>query len=111
MTSKTEISIAKDFSLFPAGRYVTDGPTSGQVFRETRLVPALSKSAVVHVDLDATEGYGSSFLEEAFGGLIRSHGFRLADLNKRLVFKSDEDPSVLEEIADYMKRADAKVAT
>ena len=110
MTSMTEISIARDFSLYPAGRYLADGLASGQVFREKILIPFLAKADVINIDLDGTEGYGSSFLEEAFGGLIRDHGYRLADLTRRVVFKSDEDPSIPEEILDYMKRADAKVS-
>jgi hypothetical protein len=107
MTSMTEISIAECFSLVPAGRYTSDGPFSGQVFRESILLPALSQYELVRIDLDGTEGYGSSFLEEAFGGLVRIHGFRYAELKKRLTFKSDEDPSVTEEIDDYLNRADA----
>jgi len=111
MTSKTDISIAHKFSKFPAGRYLSDGSTSGQAFRESILVPALSKEGDVQVDLDGTEGYGSSFLEEAFGGLIRVHGFKLEDLDRRLSFKSEEDPSLLIEIQDYLTRAAALVST
>ena len=59
------------------------------------------------IDLDGTEGYGSSFLEEAFGGLIRDDGFRVASLKERLTFKSDEDPSIPEEIDDYLMKADS----
>lgn len=77
------ISIAKDFSPTPAGRYSTDGPKSGEHFRELLLVPALAQQADVTVDLDGTLGYGSSFLEEAFGGLIRK-GLRYEDLRRRL---------------------------
>lgn len=65
----TEINIARDFSKVPVGRYYTDGPNSGQRFREEFLVPNLKKGDVV-VILDGTEGYPSSFIEEAFGGLL-----------------------------------------
>lgn len=78
------ISIANDFSPFAAGRYTTDGPYSGQRFREEVLVPALRRGEDVVVDLDGTLGLGSSFLDEAFGGLIRAAGFRLADLRNKL---------------------------
>lgn len=86
MTSKT-ISIASDFSPFPAGRYRTDGPFPGEVFREDILAPALRQHGEVTVDLDGTNGFGSSFLEEAFGGLVRK-GFSLDLLKKRLHIKS-----------------------
>lgn len=70
------ISIAKDFSEFPAGREPDDGPNSGQRFRDEILAPKLTSAGpedYVEVDLDGTMGYGSSFLEEAFGGLVRAY--------------------------------------
>jgi hypothetical protein len=59
----------------PGGRYVSDGLFSGEWFREEVLRPAVSHAIEsgekVRVDLDGAPGYGSSFLEEAFGGLVR----------------------------------------
>lgn len=81
------INIAKDFSPYAAGRYEKDGPYSGQKFRDSVLVPALRNGGTVTVDLDGTLGLGSSFLEETFGGLIRSAGFRYAELKEHLVVK------------------------
>lgn len=81
------ISIAKDFSSSPAARYRHEGPNSGQRFREEFLEPALREGGMVEVDLDGVVGYGSSFLEEAFGGLVRV-GFRFAELKHRLKIKS-----------------------
>jgi|TARA_E500000318_G_C3555438_1_gene210881 hypothetical protein len=65
------IRIAKDFSRFPSGRVVADGPNSGQRFRDDLLVPALKEFDIVEVVLDGVKGYPSSFTEEAFGGLVR----------------------------------------
>ncbi|HGM6931351.1 TPA: STAS-like domain-containing protein [Stenotrophomonas maltophilia] len=65
------IDIAKDFSPVPAGRHVSDGDYSGEFFRTSILRPALDEFSSVEVILDNTEGFGSSFLEEAFGGLVR----------------------------------------
>jgi hypothetical protein len=73
------IIIATDFSKYPGPRYEDDGPNSGEEFRKRVLVPALQsvreRGGIVTVVLDGVAGYGSSFLEEAFGGLVRS-GFR-----------------------------------
>lgn len=69
------IDISRDFSRVPAGRHKMDSDHSGEVFRDALLAPALRKYEHVKVVLDDTEGFGSSFLEEAFGGLIRYCGF------------------------------------
>lgn len=86
--NKKLISISKDFSETPGGRHKSDGPYTGEVFREKLLYPALQKFDMVEVDLDGTLGYGSSFLEEAFGGLIRVKGMTLHELNNKLTIKS-----------------------
>ena len=95
------INIAEQFTRFPAGRYRSDGPYSGQRFREDLLVPALREFAPVAVQLDGTMGYGSSFLEEAFGGLIRTESFEPKDLQKRIKLES-RDASLINEIEEYL---------
>lgn len=105
MMKITKVSVAKDFSTVPIGRYYADGPVSGQAFRERLLVPALERQESVEVDFDGVEGYGSSFLEEAFGGLIREHGFSPAGLLDRLSFISTEDPSIVDEVKAYIAEA------
>lgn len=85
----TTLNIAKDFSRSPAGRFITDGPFSGEAFRENLLRPALANNAKVEVDLNGSLGFGSSFLEEAFGGLVRKCGFTAIDLGQRLIIRSD----------------------
>lgn len=90
MTAKAKISVAEDFSPFPAGRFRDDGPFPGEVFRDEKLIPALNGNDEVIVNLDGTAGYGSSFLEEAFGGLIRC-GFTKGDLEKRLKIESSRE--------------------
>jgi STAS-like domain of unknown function (DUF4325) len=98
-----QISVAQDFSPSPAGRYRSDGTFSGEAFREDLLVPALKESEQIVIDLDGTSGYGSSFLEEAFGGAVRS-GFSEADLVSKVRFKSSR-PSYEVRIWKYIKQA------
>ena len=82
------ISIAKDFSPTPAGRYRSDGPFPGEKFRDDLLLPALRKDTEpVTVELDGTAGFGSSFLEEAFGGLVRC-GINPTTLRLRLTINT-----------------------
>ncbi|MFH2077416.1 MAG: STAS-like domain-containing protein [Pseudomonadota bacterium] len=73
MSSKTVINIGRAYTRFPLGRKKQHGKGSGEEFRELFLLPALQgESPTVVIELDDTLGYGSSFLEEAFGGLVRA---------------------------------------
>ena len=101
--SSAHISIARDYSSVPAGRFKEDGPFSGQRFREEMLLPALRSATTVTVDLDGVEGYGSSFLEEAFGGLVRVDGFTDTELRNRLLIQTN-DPAWLQEVWTYIDR-------
>lgn len=108
------INIRKDFSRYPAGRYLADGPYNGEKFREELLIPALSeaisKGEKIKIELDGVRGYNSSFLEEAFGGLVRYGKFASTqDLPERLEFVST-DKSLIEEIRGYMEEAAPAVA-
>lgn len=83
-TSMT-ISIARDFSDVPWGRYPADGDACGQNFREKHLLPALRKDReAVVVNLDGLAGVAASFLDEAFGGLIRESRVPASTLRARL---------------------------
>ena len=82
-----KISIAKDFSDTPVGRYPSDGKYNGESFREDYLVPALRAEDRVTVNIDDAEGYGSSFLDEAFGGLIRKGHFTVAQIEAKLTIE------------------------
>lgn len=107
MNGRTEkIHIARAFSRFPAGRFLSDGPATGERFREEFLMPALARSEAVEVYLDGVLGYGSSFLEEAFGGLVRLHGFSETELRRRLSFVAYDD-TLTNEIWGYISRAKA----
>lgn len=107
-TTKT-INVAKDFNPEPIGRYPEDGDFNGQRFRTEYLVPALAAASKVIVDFDGTEGYGSSFLEEAFGGLVRKERFHSEELHRRLKVQSTEDDTVIEEVWQYIDTASPAV--
>ena len=104
------IDIGKDFSDTPWGRYDEDGPYNGTAFRNRHLIPALSSGDIVEVRIDTVEGYGSSFLEEAFGGLIREgHFTRETVLQKlRILCEDDDFNSYVLLINKYIKEARPK---
>ncbi|WP_345865123.1 STAS-like domain-containing protein [Shewanella algae] len=105
-----KIVIVTDFHPQPYGRYRTDGPgcekTSGEVFRETILAPALRQHSKVEVDLTGYNRYGRSFLDEAFGGLIREEGFTKDDLDLKLVLIHSSVQSILKVIQDRIEAAE-----
>ena len=96
------IKVAEEFSRYPAGRFTQDGPYSGEAFRRRFLEPALRSAEQIVVDMDGARGYGSSFLEEAFGGLVR------VGLPKELVRQIEiraTNQSLRAEIYDYIEKA------
>ena len=101
------IKISKDFSNTPGGRYVSEGPNSGEAFRKEVLIDifnqAKEKNEKIFIDLDDLYGSPTSFLEESFGGLVRE----LNDVNivNIFEFKSDDRPKLIEKIIDYMRNA------
>ena len=107
MTKNDSISIAKDFSTVPAGRFLSDGPNSGERFRNDFLAPALRAKDKVTVIIDGVEGYGSSFLEECFGGLVRELKFNKAELKNKLEIKYDapEFKMYADMILEYIEQA------
>lgn len=103
------IKISEEYTNEPAGRYYSDGKFSGERFRKEFLVDALNTYEKVIVDFDGTEGTGSSFLEEAFGGLVHELGFASTKLHEQLELISNEDGSVINEVWSYIDNATPKV--
>lgn len=99
------INIANEFSKVPYGRYPDDGDYSGERFRNEYLVPSLNDYDKVIIELDGARGYGSSFLDEAFGGLIREKIISKSDLLDKLEIRSKYESYKLE-IDSYISDAD-----
>ncbi|MCT8631654.1 DUF4325 domain-containing protein [Glaesserella parasuis] len=95
----------RDFTLFPGPRYIKLGEYSGEWFREEILIPSIKIDSDIIIDLDGVAGYGSSFLEEAFGGSVRKGVDTeiLFNIINKLV--SNDDPDLVEEIRDYVNDA------
>lgn len=96
------IDLAKEFSRFPFGRYRKDGEKSSEAFRDDILIPNLESYDLVIVNLGGTNYYGSTFLEETFGGLVRK-GFTKDELEKKLEVMHENLPSIQEEAWMYIK--------
>lgn len=88
----TDIFIAKEFSEFPVGRFDEDGDFNGTKFRRQILLPkllsAIRDDKLLTVHMDGLKSCGSSFLESAFGGLVREDGVAKSKIKRHLVIKS-----------------------
>jgi len=83
------INVAKEFSRTPFGRDKDDGPNNGTRFRQEKLVPELRKvegrDSVLTIDFNGISlVIGSSFFEEAFGGLVRLESYKKDELLRKI---------------------------
>lgn len=107
MTTIKTIHVTTDFNSSPKGRYEREGFLwSGTRFRTQWLHPALLDNDKVIVDLNGYNRYGRSFLDEAFGGLIREHGFTKVELDTKLEYIHDLLPSLIEIIDERIDDAE-----
>ena len=105
------INICKDFSDTPGGRYRNEGMFSGEEFRETILLPAYEKientSEKLEINFDDCFGFATSFLEEAFGGLVREH--HKMNTLKRFIIISNDDETIPDLIEKYITAAEEEL--
>ena len=89
-----KLVIADQFSKVPGARLRRDGSYSAEEFRSDFLIPAfrsaINDNTELEVLLDGTAGYGSSFLEETFGGLVRSAMFSPEQIRAHLRIVSND---------------------
>lgn len=101
------INVAKDFTEEPGLRYKILSEYSGELFRESLLLPklmaAIEADEVLFVDLDDTYGYPPSFLEESFGGLCDYLEWDSEKILSHLQIKSEDEPSLITDIDGYIK--------
>lgn len=100
----TNVIELKEYSLYPGLRYERLGADSGERFRDEVLIPKLGQNSEVTVVLDGVlSAPGSSFLEEAFGGLVRK-GVP-AEVVRAIKLVSVDDPALIDEIKEYVEDA------
>ena len=99
-----------EYSTTPGGRFISDGEYSGEDFRTKILLPkyeeAIKTDEKIFVDLDDCYGMPTSFLEEAFGGLVRLKKDR--KIGEILEIKSEDRPDLVEKVKGYIRDAEVK---
>lgn len=104
------INIAQEYTKTPGGRFIKEGQFSGEDFREKILKPrykeAIEEDTKLRIVLDGGYGYGSSFLEEAFGGLVRELG-KIDSSIMEIV--SEEEPQLIKDVFRYISDENANL--
>lgn len=99
------ILYVKDFSTTPGARYRHLGKASGEEFRDDVLVPAFEKDKTLIINLDGVRGYGSSFLDEAFAGLVRLNKFSTDEIKLLISNIQSTNQEWLKELTGYVNDA------
>ena len=103
------IKLSTDFSETPGGRLISEGDFSGEKFRDDLLLAkyeeAEKSNTILEVDFDDCYGVGTSFLEEAFGGLVRK--YHKHGILKRLKIVAMEDETIPENVKKYVEEAES----
>ncbi len=106
-----KIKICTDFTDTPGGRFRKEGKYSGEEFREKILLPKYEevekKGEKLIIDFDGCFGFGTSFIEEAFGGLVRKHNKR--GILNNIIIISQEDETIPDNIKKYVEEAEKHI--
>ncbi len=110
MIDRYVYKISSKYTKTPGPRRSKEGDYPGEDFRRkilSKLVnEAIHDNVKLVIDLDGTEGYSSSFLEESFGGLIRNDHISYKEILEHVELRSLEEPYLIDEISRYLKDAD-----
>ena len=102
MKEKKIINISKEFTEFPWARFRKDWPNSWEEFFETYLSGLnIDNIDTIEINLDGTYWYPSSFLSEAFTRFYDKYWEKWWN---KIIFISEEDPSLIPFINHLVKR-------
>jgi len=101
------INVANDFSVLPAGRYVTDGDYTGEHFYRflVKNLEELPPNEVIEINFDGVLGAGSSFLEQSFAELVRQGNISKSDFKKRFKIIANDHPEIISKVQRYVEGA------
>ncbi|MFA0696637.1 STAS-like domain-containing protein [Vibrio sp. 10N.222.49.C9] len=103
---KKIISVIKEFSDMPYGRYRFDAPgsekTSGEIFREQYIRPVIEDKQVdkLVIDFRGETLYVPSFINEAIGGIIRKSYLTKEQLRDKISFLYPKETDQVEVLVE-----------
>ena len=74
-----KVKIADQFSRYPMGRTLEDGPDNGERFFEEYLAAQISNQLKTVIVFDGVRAFGSSFLDQVFNVIPTRLGIRRHD--------------------------------
>ncbi len=112
MDNKYKISVARDFSQYPGGRYKSEGENSGEDFLLNHLLgklfAAVLENSVLEIDLTGMNGYPSSFISGSFGKLAFEVGKVLGQnkasklIKEHIILKCEDSSSRIKAVEDEL---------
>lgn len=106
MEKQEHLLLIKEYSQSPGPRYVEQGDDSGEDFYYSKLNKQFYKTfqdnAILTVNLDGTDGFASSFLDEAFGNLVYDFGKDNVDQHIEII--SEEEPEWKDMLQDTFEQ-------
>jgi len=106
------VKIRDDYNWSTGSRLIIEGPHSGEDFRikffYPMIIDAIASNETLTIDFDGGIGYGTSWLEEVFGGVIRKDRVDAQDVRKHLRLIATQQPYILRLVDKYMKQAEEK---
>lgn len=103
-----------DWTSTPGPRFGRLGDFSGEEYRKEIVLPkfrqCLENNEQLEIDLEGPRGYGPSFLDEAFAGLITYEGYTLDEVNRTLVLSSPTRPWFLKDAKQLIENASKQTA-
>lgn len=102
------INMTVDFSRLPGGIDEIEGTNTGEYFRKKFLIPVydycLIKDEELNINFASSHGFAASFLEEAFGGMVRT-GYDGKTMLRKMNFLTSEEPLLEDQIVNYITDA------
>lgn len=105
------IDIVKEFTDTPGGRTIKEGEYSGELFRDSLLIPrylsAVQNNEILEICFDGAFGYPPSFLDESFGGMVKK--LKKKNILKNICIISNDDLSIERRINQYVSDAEKEI--
>jgi len=101
------VKLVEHFTDTPGGRYISDGPYSGELFRKQFMEPFFEEKKYLYTDLilylDGAYGLPTGFISEVFDVLVTKYSLEVVK-NSIEILLSD-NPTAKKQIQEILKQS------